>query len=120
MFKENVPIYEQIKEIIKGNIIKNVWKEGEKIPSVREFASELEVNPNTVMNALKDLQREGILENKRGIGNIIQDGVAKKISAEMKEEFCIVKLVEIIKDAKRLGISISEFNKNVEELWEEK
>ena len=74
MFKDNTPIFEQIKEHIINNIVKGIWKEGEMIPSVRVFALEMGVNPNTVMNALKDLQRDGIIENKRGIGNVITEG----------------------------------------------
>ncbi|BDU50820.1 GntR family transcriptional regulator [Haliovirga abyssi] len=117
MFKKKVPIYEQIKSIIIDNILSGVWKEGDKIPSIRNFALEFGVNPNTIMNALKDLQQKKILENKRGIGNIVCDGVVEKILRDKKEKFCNEKLNEVIKEAKILKINLNELKDEIESKW---
>ncbi len=117
MFKENAPIFEQIKEHIINNIVKGIWKEGEMIPSVRVFATEMGVNPNTVMNALKDLQRDGIIENRRGIGNIIVTGTAERLKEKKKRSFIEVRVNELITEAKVIGVEKQELKEVIEEMW---
>ncbi len=70
-FKNPRPIYEQIKDKIKGLVINGVMKPGEKIPSVRELAQMLTINPNTIQKAYKDLESEGIIYSVQGKGNFI-------------------------------------------------
>ncbi len=117
MFKEKIPIYEQIKNIIMDNILSGTWEEGDKIPSIRNFALEFGVNPNTVMNALKELQQKKILENKRGIGNIVCIGVVEEILKDKKEKFCDEKLNEVIKESKILKINLNELKDIIEKKW---
>ena len=63
-----VPIYEQVMDQIKGAIAAGAIAPGETIPSVRELARELAINPNTVARAYRDLQKEGIVLFNRGLG----------------------------------------------------
>jgi GntR family transcriptional regulator len=70
-FKDPRPIYEQIKDKIKGLIINGVLKADEKIPSVRELAQELTINPNTIQKAYKDLEGDGLIYSVKGKGNFI-------------------------------------------------
>ncbi len=86
-FSKNLPIYIQIQEIIFENILNKKWNEGEKIPSVREFAASLEVNPNTIVKSIDKLQNLEILENKRGIGLFVNKGAFNKILEIKKENF---------------------------------
>lgn len=65
------PLYEQILEQIRSSVAKGEIKLGEKIPSVREMARELKVNPNTVMRAYQELERDGLTEKRRGQGTFI-------------------------------------------------
>ena len=67
-FRESQPIYLQIADFVCEKILLKEWLPGERIPSVRELAVQLEVNPNTVMRTYEFLQQEGILFNQRGIG----------------------------------------------------
>ena len=60
-FKDRRPIYEQIKEKLKFLIIEGAMKEGEKIPSVRELAVSMAINPNTIQKAYKELESEGYI-----------------------------------------------------------
>lgn len=65
------PLYEQILDQIRSSIAKGEIGLGEKIPSVRELALELKVNPNTVMRAYQELERDGLTEKRRGQGTFI-------------------------------------------------
>ncbi len=67
-YRGTKPIYEQIKDNIKELIILGVLKEEEKLPSVRELASNLAINPNTIQKAYKDLEAEGYIYSKRACG----------------------------------------------------
>jgi GntR family transcriptional regulator len=86
-FSENQSIYIQITEFVKEQILLNKWRNEEKIPSVRDLAAELQVNPNTVMRAYDSLQQEGILYNRRGIGHHVAPDAGEKILASRREKF---------------------------------
>ena len=71
--EDNMPIYMQIMNRIIDAIASGELAAGDKVPSVREFASEFEVNPNTMQRALMELEREGILVSERAIGRFVTD-----------------------------------------------
>ena len=71
--EDNMPIYMQIMNSIRDAIASGELAAGDKVPSVREFASEVEVNPNTMQRALMELEREGILVSERAIGRFVTD-----------------------------------------------
>ncbi len=70
-FKNPKPIYEQIKDRIKELVINGIMKPEDKIPSVRELAQMLTINPNTIQKAYKDLETEGVIYSVKGKGNFI-------------------------------------------------
>ena len=72
-FREPQAIYLQIAEYVCEKILLKIWTTDQKIPSVRELAVDLEVNPNTVMRAYEFLQNREIIYNKRGIGFFIKN-----------------------------------------------
>lgn len=67
------PIYSQIMDKIKTDIISGKYPVGSKIPSVRELAAEASVNPNTMQKALSELEREGLLFSRRTSGRYITE-----------------------------------------------
>ena len=67
-------VYLQIADSISEDILLRKWSELERIPSVREMAVTLEVNPNTVQRTYTFLQSKGIIFNRRGIGYFVQKG----------------------------------------------
>lgn len=69
--KSTKPIYEQIIDTIKEQTLKGTLREGDQLPSVRQLASLLTVNPNTVSKAYQELEREKIIETIRGKGTFI-------------------------------------------------
>ncbi|WP_096435247.1 GntR family transcriptional regulator [Alteribacter populi] len=72
-FDNNRPIYIQIMEYIYGNICRGELKPGEKLPSVREMAVDAGVNPNTVSRTYMEMEREKIVESKRGQGTFVTE-----------------------------------------------
>ncbi|MEX1302542.1 MAG: GntR family transcriptional regulator, partial [Desulfotignum sp.] len=70
-FQKKDAIYLQIADLMCERILLEDWQENNRIPSVREMAVDLEVNPNTVMRAYAFLQQQGIIFNKRGIGYFV-------------------------------------------------
>ena len=77
-YKSSKPIYEQITEQVKLNVMKNYLKPGDAIPSVRKLALELEITPGTVAKAYQELERQQIIETIRGKGTFIANEIELK------------------------------------------
>lgn len=114
-FKEKKSIYVQIADYICESILKGEWQEGDRISSVREFAVEIEVNPNTVMRAYSYLQDEGIIFNKRGIGYFVGENSMEKIMKIKKEEFVKNELPYFFKVIEMLSIDFDSLHKMYDE-----
>jgi DNA-binding transcriptional regulator YhcF (GntR family) len=74
-FDNNIPIYIQISNIIKLQIVTKQLKSGDKLPTVRDLAETAGVNPNTVQRALSDLEAEGFVYSVRTTGRFVTDNV---------------------------------------------
>ncbi len=77
-YKSSKPIYEQITEQVKLNVMKQYLKPGDAIPSVRKLALELEITPGTVAKAYQELERQQIIETIRGKGTFIANEIQLK------------------------------------------
>ncbi|MGF1636381.1 MAG: GntR family transcriptional regulator [Cyclobacteriaceae bacterium] len=118
-FNESKNIFLQIEEWLNNRIIENKICSGDRIPSVRELAEEMEVNRNTVMRTYSNMESKGILENKRGIGFFVADNATSIIQKAQKKEFFdkeLPKLVERIKllklNSEDLAELVNQINKN--------
>ena len=107
-FKSNQAIYLQIADFICEQILLEKWPPGERIPSVRDLAAQLEVNPNTVMRTYDFLQGKDIIFNKRGIGYSASDRSAELILAYRKERFLENELPAFFKTLYLLNITMDE------------
>jgi GntR family transcriptional regulator len=107
-FNSEKPIYLQIADFICKNILQQKWNEGDKIPSIRDIAVQLEVNPNTVMRTYSLLQDNQIIFNKRGIGYHIAIGGYNKTKEMKQKHFFEQELPLFFKNIDLLGISINE------------
>jgi DNA-binding transcriptional regulator YhcF (GntR family) len=114
-FKKSESIYEQIASSIQENILDEVWKSGDRIPSVRETAGKIQVNPNTVMRTYSLLQDEGIIFNKRGIGFFISEDAVQKTIEMKKQKFNSEMLPEFFKMIDKLQISFDELKVSYKE-----
>ncbi|MEX0312849.1 GntR family transcriptional regulator [Flagellimonas sp. 2504JD4-2] len=111
-FDNSKPIYLQIVDFFYENILIKRWTDEERIPSVREVAMMVEVNPNTAIRAFNHLQDLGVIYNKRGIGYFVaSDGYTKVLDIKRKE-FMEQMLPDVFKKLSLLDISFEEL-KNV-------
>ena len=69
--KSHVPVFRQIVEGLQSSIAAGVYQVGEILPSVRVLALDLQVNPNTVQRAYEELERQGVIEARRGVGKFV-------------------------------------------------
>ncbi|OON96382.1 MAG: hypothetical protein ATN31_09690 [Candidatus Epulonipiscioides saccharophilum] len=90
------PIYMQLVDGIKEQVLKGFLKPGDKIYSIRQLASELSINPNTVSRAYAELERQKIIVSARGRGNFInenlsfeKDEVKREELANVLSKFCV-------------------------------
>ena len=107
-FKDHKPIFLQIAERICDEILGGKYPEGERLPSVREYAAELEVNVNTVVRSFDWLSQKDIIFNKRGMGYFISQGAREAILSLRKKEFFEEQLPEFFRTMKALGITLEE------------
>lgn len=107
-FKDSKSIYLQIADRIEDEILQHKYPEGERIPSVREYAATVEVNANTVMRSYEYLQGHDIICNKRGIGYFTAKGAVKTIRNLRRQTFMKEFVPEFFHQLKLLGISPEE------------
>ena len=89
-------------------ILSGVYKDDDRIPSVREYAVLLEVNSNIAVKAYDELARANIIYNKRGLGYFVTPGAKKQILKERKKEFMKERLPELFRQMQLLGITKEE------------
>ena len=109
-FSENKPIYQQISEFFCNQILMKKWKTGDRIPSVREMAVTMEVNPNTAICAFHSLQEKEILYNERGVGYFVAEDAFSKVMTLKRQEFIEEKLPRLMQDLDQLDISPGDLN----------
>jgi GntR family transcriptional regulator len=119
-FHKKEAIFMQIVEMICEKILIKAWAEGDKIPSVRELAVSIEVNPNTIMRSYAYLQDKGIIQNKRGIGYFVVDHAYKDTLDLMKSSFIRNDLPLFFKTIKLLGIDFDELKERFKKFKEAK
>lgn len=105
-FDDKRPIYKQLVDQLKKLIINNEYKLGEKLPSVREYALMIKVNPNTINRALLELEEEGLIITKRTSGKFVTDD--KKIIDKIRKELAKETVNKFIVDMENLNISRKE------------
>lgn len=105
-FEPDKPIYQQIMDRISSEIVRGKRKPGEKLPSVREYAMECGVNPNTMSRTYRELEQIGVVETKRGQGTFVTENVERltAIRESLKEKH----IASFIQDMFELGFSLDE------------
>ncbi|MBX3419857.1 MAG: GntR family transcriptional regulator [Pirellulaceae bacterium] len=107
-----VPVYEQVARQIKFAVAAGSLVPGEMIPSVREMARELAINPNTVARAYRELQNEQIIETVRGEGLAVADR-ARGICRESRQQIIRDRLQGVLEEAFRSQLSADEITRLV-------
>lgn len=101
-FDNDRPIYIQLVEILKLEIVSGKYEVGEKLPSVRDYALDMKVNPNTMQKALATLEREGLIYTERTNGKYVTND--KLLIDKVKDELAKRVVDKFINDMKNIGI----------------
>jgi GntR family transcriptional regulator len=109
-----VPIYEQIKNELKKEILRGDLKPNDPLPSIRDLATELLVNPNTVARAYRDLERDEVIFTRKGKGCYLSDE-STKLMTEERKSILTQSFDEMIEEAKRFGLTPEEINELFQE-----
>ncbi len=107
-FKNQKAIYLQIAERIMDEILSGRYPESSKLPSVRDYAAEVEVNVNTVARSFEWLQNQDVVATRRGLGNFVNEGARRIVLELRKREFFEEQVPEFFRTMKALGISLEE------------
>ncbi|MDQ5809571.1 MAG: GntR family transcriptional regulator [Actinomycetota bacterium] len=105
--RDGVPIYVQIVDQVRHALEVGGLRPGERLPTVRQLASELTIAPNTIVKAYNELQRMGLVESRPGVGTVVAQGV-EEIDRERRVEAIFGRLRVLVRDAAALGISEDE------------
>ena len=111
------PLYEQIKDKIKLLIINGVLHTDEKIPSVRELAQQLTINPNTIQRAYRDLESEGYIYSIRAKGSFVAP--SENVESKVKMKALETGFSDMVRKARFLGVEKQELFDKIDEIFKE-
>lgn len=114
-----VPIYRQIIDQVKTQIATGRLEAGVFMPSVRQVAEELEINPMTVSKAYSLLEKESVLEFVRGQGMMVRESSIPKKNLQKREENIVPLLKEVVTKAQQLSLEEEKVIRALEALWKE-
>ncbi len=100
-FRNRKPIYEQLIDNISKMVLTGVFLPNDAVPSVRQLASELGINPNTIHKAYLELERRGIIYSVKGRGSFVSDNIQAELQRKKNE--ITASLTETLISAKELG-----------------
>ena len=115
-YSDGKPIYEQIKDNFKQLIIDGVLKTDDRIPSVRELALSMAINPNTIQKAYRELENEGYVYSVRAKGVFVAS--ADNISQDKNTEKLYKNLEEAVKELYFLGVDKDDVYSAVDKIYE--
>ncbi len=115
-FENNIPIYIQLLDYLKIYLISGTFKCGEKLPSVREFATIFKVNPNTMQKALTELEDMKLIYTERTNGKYVTKN--EKLIEKLKDEYAITLAKSYFQGMKRIGLGKADSIKYLERISE--
>jgi GntR family transcriptional regulator len=104
-WNDSQPIYRQIRDRVVAMILDGLLKEGDPLPSVRNVAAESRVNPLTVLKAYQQLEGDGLVEKRRGLGMFVNTGARALLLKGERERFLSEQWPEIFATIQRLGLA---------------
>ncbi|AUJ61716.1 GntR family transcriptional regulator [Bacillus velezensis] len=116
-FQSSKPIYLQIADRIYYRLIRSELSPGDKLPSVREMAVQMKVNPNTIQRTYSEMERLGIVETRRGQGTFIAE--RSDLKAELKDRLTKDVFKRFIQEMAELGLSPEEMLDGIKQYAEE-
>lgn len=110
-YRDAKPIYEQIKDGLRKLVVSNALSAGEKLPSVRELASQLAINPNTIQRAYHELENEGYIYTLVGKGTFVAEN---RNVEEGREKELLGEFDELVKELLYLEVSKEELKERID------
>lgn len=107
-FSQPKGIFQQIADQMRDRILDGEWSEGERIPSIRDLAVSVGVNPNTVTKSYQALLDRQIIENQRGLGYFVAAEARRRIVDELKTEFVRNELPRVFRTMRLLGMNLED------------
>jgi GntR family transcriptional regulator len=107
-FNEGQPIYRQLRDRVVAMMLDGGLKEGDALPSVRQVAAELTVNPLTVLKGYQELVDEELIEKRRGLGMFVKSGASALLLKAERKKFLNEEWPRVYAMVQRLGLSAEE------------
>lgn len=117
-FQSNIPIYVQLIDVIKLQIVSGKLKPGDKLKSVRDLAMEYGVNPNTMQKALAELEWDGLLYTVRTTGRYVTEDA--DLIRKLREQLAAERIHQFLEEMERFGYSRQEMQQLLERYMEER
>lgn len=116
-YQDKRPLYEQLTEKIKDLIVRGILEQDSRLPSVRNFAIDLSINPNTIQRAYLELERNGFIYTVKGRGNYVAEESFWKTSQELQ---MMTELNELLGKLKNLGITREKLLEEISKIYDGK
>ncbi|EXG81924.1 GntR family transcriptional regulator [Cryptosporangium arvum] len=116
MFDDRSPIYRQIAEQIKADVLRGVLRADDQVMSTNQYAAHHRINPATAAKAFQQLVDEGVVYKRRGIGMFVSPDAAEKLRAERRERFFLDVVHPMVVEARMIDISLAEIRHHLEGL----
>ena len=113
-FSGEKPLFQQVADQIAEGIFNGAYLEGEQIPSTTEISKSYQINPATVLQGMNLLVERQLIEKKRGIGMFVLPGAQERVRSARKEEFLNKEVLEVVAEAKKLGITAEQLKQLIE------
>jgi len=114
VFDDRSPIYQQIAERIKDEILSGALEEGHQVMSTNQYAAFYRINPATAAKGFHQLVEEGILHKRRGIGMFVSQGAKQRLLSQRRERFFADLVDPMVAQAKLLGIPLADVITRIE------
>lgn len=107
-WNDSQPIYWQLKERTIAMILDRTLEEGDALPSVRNVASEFQLNPITVSKSYQALVDEGLVEKRRGVGMFVREGARRKLIESERKKFVREEWPAMVARIRQLGLDVAQ------------
>ena len=111
------PLYEQLVEQLRRQIVLGGMKAGASMPSVRQLATELGINPNTIQKAYRRMEEEGMILSIPGKGSFVSDDLADMLTKQREDQRSKAK--QMLQSCREMGLTKEEITQMVEEIYKE-
>ena len=108
MFDDRSPIYQQIADRIKDDVLSGALKEDEQVMSTNQYAAFFQINPATAAKGFAQLVDEGVLYKKRGIGMFVSPGAPDALRADRRDRFFGEVVDPMVDEARAIGIPLDD------------